>query len=81
MRNKLKTTSFWLGLSAALVIILDTITELLGIKLYSNEVESVILSICSILVTIGIVTKRKVTDEKEVDKKELLEDIEESMKK
>jgi len=81
MKSKLRTTSFWLSVSAAIVLVLDSLTNIFGVKLYSKEVEVIILSICSILVTIGIITKRNVTDTKEVDKKELLEDIEESIKK
>jgi len=81
MKSKLRTTSFWLSVSAAIVLVLDSLTNIFGVKLYSKEVEVIILSICSILVTIGIITKRNVTDTKEVDKEEFLEDIEESIKK
>ena len=80
MLNKLRTTSFWLGLSSAAVLVLDCISSIVGFELYSKEVETVILTICSVLVTIGIVTKKS-ESEKEVSKEELLEDIDESIKK
>lgn len=81
MKNKLKTTSFWLGLSGAIVLILECISDIIGLELYSKQVESIILSICSILVTIGIVTKRNVSDKTETSKEELLEEIDESIEK
>lgn len=75
MKNKIRTTSFWLGLSGAIVIILETISNILGLNLYSKEIESIILSICSVLVMVGIITKKNVTDEKESSSEDLLEEI------
>ena len=79
--NKLRTTSFWLGLSSGVVLILDCLSKIIGLDLYSKEVEVVVLSVCSILVTIGIVTKKKVDDNKDSTKEELLEEIDENLKK
>ena len=75
MKNKLKTTSFWLGFIGAVVIILDSLSSILKVKLYSGEVQTILLSICSILVMFGFITKKKETDEKNIDKEELLEDF------
>lgn len=80
MKKKLRTTSFWLGLCGALVLILDTISEIIGLELYSKEVERIVLSICSILVTIGIITKRNENDS-DVSKEDLLKEIDESKEK
>lgn len=81
MKSKLQTTSFWLGLTGAIVLILDTISGLIGINLYSDVVKTIIISVCSILVTVGIITKRNVTDKEKVSQEELLEDLDESVKK
>lgn len=75
MKKKIRTTSFWLELSGAVVIILETISSVLGINSYSKEVESIILAVCSVLVVLGIITKKDVSDEKESSSKDLLEDI------
>ena len=75
MKNKIRTTSFWLGLSGAIVIILETISNIFGLNLYSKEIESIILSICSALVMVGIITKKNVSDEKESSSEDLLEEI------
>ena len=73
--QKFKTTTFWLGLCGAIVIVLDAISNAFGINLYSKEIESIIMSICSALVMLGIITKKNTNDEKESSKEELLEEI------
>lgn len=75
MKKKIRTTSFWLGLSGAIVIVLETISSVLNLNLHSKEVESIILAICSALVMVGIITKKNVSDEKESSSKDLLEEI------
>lgn len=77
MKKKIRTTTFWLGLSGAIVIVLETISSAFGINLYSKEIESIIMSICSALVMLGIITKKNVGDET-VSKDTLLEEIENS---
>ena len=81
MKDKLKTTTFWLGLSGAIVLVLECLSDIIGLELYSKQVENIILSICSILVMVGIVTKRTTKDMEEIDKEELLDDIDEEIKK
>ena len=77
MKEKLKTTSFWLGLSGAVVIAVDAISQLFGVSIPSAEVESVIITICSILVMLGIVTKKNVKDNTAYSKDELLIELQE----
>ncbi|MGN0961063.1 MAG: phage holin [Christensenellales bacterium] len=72
MKEKLKTTSFWLGLSGAVVIILESIAKIFDLNIASETVENIIISICSILVMLGIVTKKSVSDSSESSKDELL---------
>jgi len=74
MKSKLKTTSFWLGLSGAVVLILDCISSIFNVKLYSQEVQTIILTICSILIMLGIVTKKN-EGEKDSSKEDLLSDL------
>ena len=81
MKDKLRTTTFWLGLSGAIVLVLECLSDIIGLELYSKQVENIVLSICSILVMVGIVTKRTTKDKEEIDKEELLDDIDEEIKK
>jgi len=75
MKQKFRTTTFWLGLCGAIVIVLETISNAFSINLYSKEIESVIMSICSALVMLGIITKRNSDENSNVSKEELLEEI------
>ena len=75
MNQKFKTTTFWLGLCGAIVIVLETISSAFGINLYSKEIESIIMSICSALVMLGIITKKDTKDKNDLTKDELLETI------
>ena len=76
MKEKIKTTSFWLGVSGAVVVILDTISGILGVKLYSQEIESVLLTLCSVLIILGFVNKKDLNCKAETPKTELLEEVE-----
>lgn len=75
MKKKIRTTSFWLGLCGAIVIVLETLSNVLGLNLHSKEVESVILSICSALVMLGIITKKNENDESNSSSQDLLDEI------
>ena len=55
MKEKIKTTSFWLGLSSAIVLIVDCMAGLFGVDFSSGALEDVLLTICSVLVVVGFV--------------------------
>ena len=80
MKSKFRTTTFWLGLCGAIVIILESISGAFGINLYSSAIESIILSICSALVMLGIITKKDVGDSTR-SKDDLLEEIDKNRDK
>ena len=79
MKEKLKTTSFWLGLCSSIVLILESVSSLIGISLYPQVIEKVILSVCSVLVTIGIITKKNVNDKVNSSKDDLLDEIDDKI--
>lgn len=81
MKKKIKTTSFWLTLSGAVVMLLDTISNIIGLDLYSKKVESIILAICTFLVMTGVITKKDVSDPEPKNSDELLDDINEEINK
>lgn len=74
MKKKIKTTSFWLGLSSAIVILIGTITNIFGVKISSGVIEDVIMAICSVLICLGFVNKKN-EDGEVVSKEELLDEI------
>ena len=75
MQERLKTTSFWIGLSGVLVVIVDSISEIFNLHIVSEVVECVVLFIASVLVLLGIVTKKNVSDKEDVDESELLNEL------
>ena len=81
MKKKIKTTSFWLTLSGAVVMLLDTISNIIGLDLYSKKVESIILAICTFLVMTGVITKKDVSDPEPKNTDELLDDINDEINK
>ena len=81
MKKKIKTTSFWLTLSGAVVMLLDTISNIIGLDLYSKKVESIILAICTFLVMTGVITKKDVSDPEPKKSDELLDDINDEINK
>lgn len=74
VKNKIKTTSFWLGLSSAIVVLVGAISKLFGVNISSSVVEDIVLSICALLICLGFVNKK--TESGEACKKdELLDEV------
>ena len=63
--NKFKTYAFWLALSSAVVILIQSVGKLFGFEIDSVLIENVVMSICGVLVVLGIITKTD-TQEKEI---------------
>lgn len=74
MKKKIRTTSFWLGLSSAVVVLAGAIASIFGVKISSGVIEDVIMAICSVLICFGFVN-RKSENGAEVSKEELLDEI------
>lgn len=60
--NKIKTTGFWISLSGAIVLVLQTVGEIFGFTINSQIVSTLISSICSVLVVVGILIPTSVED-------------------
>ena len=46
-----------------------------GVHLYSQEIENVVLSVCAILIMLGFVTKKNITDSVVAEKQDLIEEL------
>ena len=75
MKNKIKSLSFWLELSGIIVLILDSVSNLIGIQLYSNGIAEIITTICIILISFGVINKKDEKDTQEISKKELINEV------
>ncbi len=55
--ERMKSYSFWISLSGALIIFLNCLGNIFGFKIENAVVENVIMSFAGILVVFGLVTK------------------------
>lgn len=72
MKEKLKTTSFWLGVASSVVLIVECVAKIFNFSICAEHIENVILTICSILVMLGFITKKNVNDVGTCKKDDLL---------
>ena len=76
LKNKIKTTSFWLGVGGSVIILLNCLSNLFGIEICADFVEDLVVSFCSVLVMLGIITKKTDNDDDKITKEELISEIE-----
>lgn len=58
-KEKIKKYSFWTGLSAAMVMLCTSFGKIFGLSIDNQIVEDVIMSVCGVLVALGIVCMPK----------------------
>ena len=59
LKEKIRKYSFWTGLSAALVMLCSSLAKCFGFTINNQIVEDVVMSICGVLVALGIVCMPK----------------------
>ena len=75
MKEKIKTTSFWIGISGIAVVVVNCMSSIFGFVVASDVVEAIIVSISSILVIFGVVNKKDINDNTKYSKEELLDEL------
>lgn len=65
MKQKFKSYTFWVGLVSAIILVVEEVCKLFGLVADVGLIENVMLSICSVFVVLGILTKDKKEDRKE----------------
>lgn len=68
--NKFRTYAFWIALSSAVVILVQSLGKLFGFEVESDTIENVIMSICGVLVVLGIITKTGTSEDACVKKED-----------
>jgi uncharacterized membrane protein len=58
-----RTYGFWMSLTAAILLVVQTILSRLGIEIDAPFVQEVISGILAVLVILGIIIKPKTSDE------------------
>ena len=74
MKNRIRTTSFWIGLASVSVLVIDALSGVCGFSICSDNVIKAILGLSSILVVLGFVNKKDV-DTPVANKDDLLSDL------
>lgn len=69
-KERIRTYSFWTGLSASVVLLINAIAKCFGFSVDNSLVEDIIMSVCGVLVAVGFVCapKSQKTDTTNTDK-------------
>lgn len=59
--KKYQTTGFWISLTGAVLLVLQNLGEAFGFKIDSNLVNTIVSSICGVLVVVGVLIPTKTT--------------------
>ncbi len=77
--EKMKSYSFWVSFTGALIIFLNCLGNIFGFKIENEVIENVIISFAGILVVFGLVTKDTASDSDETgdESEDVIEENEE----
>lgn len=64
---KIKTTGFWLSLSGAILILVQTIGNIVGFAINAQYFNEIVTSICGVLVVVGVLIPTKKSKEDDVE--------------
>lgn len=76
--EKMKSYSFWISLTGALIIFINCLGNIFGFKIENAVIENVIMSFAGILVVFGLVTKdnNNENEEENIEEEETFEEEE-----
>lgn len=60
--KKYQTTGFWISLTGAILLVLQNLGEAFGFKIDSNLVNTIVSSVCGVLVVVGVLIPTKTTE-------------------
>lgn len=63
MKEKLKNYSFWVGLTASIMLAVKFVAENFGFKIDENLINNIVNSILGILTILGVINNPKKSDE------------------
>ena len=67
MKEKLKNYSFWVGLTASIMLVVKFVTENFGFKIDENLVNNIINSILGILTILGVINSPTKNEEENLN--------------
>ena len=72
MKEKFKSYSFWMSVTASVILVLNNLGDVFGFAVESETVTKIVDSICGVLILFGIITIPK--SKTETDDENILED-------
>lgn len=72
MKDKLKSYSFWMSVSAAVVLVVNNIGKHFGFYVDNDIIAEIVDSICGVLILFGVLTmtkEEKKSNEENIDNK------------
>ena len=60
--KKFRNYSFWVSLTSAVLILIQSISKIFGFEVENDLIENLIMSICGVLVVFGIVVAPNKTE-------------------
>ena len=68
MKEKFKSYSFWMSVTASIILVLNNLGNVLGFSVQSETVTKIVDSICGVLILFGIITMPKSKEETDDEK-------------
>ncbi|MEG1751450.1 MAG: phage holin [Clostridia bacterium] len=56
LKQKIKSYSFWTSMAGAVVVLLQSLSEVFGFVVSEKMVSNIIMAICGVLVVLGVVS-------------------------
>ena len=73
--NKFSSYSFWIAVTGAVVIFLKNLLQVFGVDFDSTAFETIVVSLCGVLVVLGVLTKDN-SSEDEIEENKNLDSFE-----
>ena len=73
MKEKFKSYSFWMSVTAAVILVLNNIGNVFGFEVSSDVVTKIVDSICGVLILFGVITMSKDSSNENIETKENIE--------
>lgn len=81
MKQRIKQYSFWTGLSAAVVILVTSLSKAFGFSFKEEIISDIIMAVCGVLVVFGVVNSPLKEEDKDTTTRENQNETEEDSEK
>ena len=76
MKEKFKSYTFWMSVTAAVILVINNIGNVFGFEVDSKVITQIVDSICGVLILFGVITMAKTENKEENGKNTTFESAE-----